>query len=94
MLTRWLGCITLTIVSTQCLPSAPKSTYGIGGSGPGDIASFEKLWKPLMESYLNAVVGTQYSPPINFTFFGVDFGPTSLLADLYEQGKVDFACEQ
>ena len=78
------------------LPCAAQhsSSYTIGGSTTGDPSELEKNWRPIMQDYLNKAVGAKYSPPINFTFIAVEYSSSTLLADLYEEGKIDFVCKK
>ena len=89
-MTAWLILIT---VFGHALPVTSKTVYAIGGWLPGTPDSMLKALTPLFEDYLNANVGTLYSPQISFKLKPVDFSAETDSDALISSGALDFLCE-
>jgi hypothetical protein len=84
---------TLETSKSQSFLSSKAQRFFIGGFAATSQQSFLQNWGPVLEEYLNEVVGPQFNPEINFTLIPVDFEPTVTSQDLISSGKkLDFIC--
>ena len=80
-------------VTSQPVLSSKLQHLTIGGFAATSQQAFMKFWPPVLEGYLNEVVGPQFKPEINFTLIPVDFDASVTSQDLLSAGKkLDFIC--
>ena len=85
--------LVLVAVCSALLSKPLKQKYVIGGWIPGNANLFLQKWRPLLQDYLSATVGSQYAPPISFEVIPVDYSEATLSAHMIKSGQVDFICE-